>query len=161
MKAEFHFCKKLSTVFCILLMFLIGIARPDDYDRRAKRILDETGVKGGLVVHLGCGDGKLTAAMRDGESYIVHGLDKSTQAVDQAREHIRKLGIYGPVSVGHFDGKRLPYAENLVNLIVAEDLGSVRVAEVMRVLAPGGVLYLKQGDSWIKKIKPRPKNTDE
>ncbi len=30
---------------------------------QAQRILQETGVTGGLVVHVGCGDGKLTAAM--------------------------------------------------------------------------------------------------
>ena len=33
-------------------------------DESAKTILDAAGVKGGLVVHLGCGDGKLTAALR-------------------------------------------------------------------------------------------------
>ena len=32
--------------------------------REARKILSETGIKGGLVVHLGCGDGKLTAALR-------------------------------------------------------------------------------------------------
>ena len=30
----------------------------------AQRILQETGVTGGLVVHVGCGDGKLTMALR-------------------------------------------------------------------------------------------------
>ena len=30
----------------------------------ARQILDAAGVKGGLVVHLGCGDGALTAALR-------------------------------------------------------------------------------------------------
>jgi outer membrane protein assembly factor BamB len=161
MKTVFHFLKKLPNVFCVLLVLLIGTAWPGGYDQRAKQILDETGVKGGLIVHIGCGDGRLTAELRDGESYLVHGLDRSSQAVEEAREHIRKLGIYGPVSVECFNDKHLPYAQNLVNLIVAEDLGGVATAESMRVLVPGGVLYLKQGDSWTRKIKPRPKNTDE
>ena len=30
----------------------------------AKDILDSAGIEGGLVVHVGCGDGKLTAALR-------------------------------------------------------------------------------------------------
>jgi outer membrane protein assembly factor BamB/ubiquinone/menaquinone biosynthesis C-methylase UbiE len=137
------------------------MALPSRYDQRAKQILDVTCVKGGLVVHIGCGDGKLTAALRGGESYLVHGLDSNAQAVKAAREHIRKLGIYGPVSVEEFDGKRLPYAENLVSLVVAEDLGGVTMAEAMRVLAPGGILYVKQDGRWRKTIKPRPKNTDE
>ena len=33
-------------------------------DERARHILEATGVKGGLIVHLGCGDGRLTAALR-------------------------------------------------------------------------------------------------
>lgn len=41
----------------------------------ARDILDATGVKGGLIVHLGCGDGKLTAALRVNDRYLVHGLD--------------------------------------------------------------------------------------
>ena len=38
----------------------------------------------------------------------------------------------------------LPYVDNLVNLVVAENLGKVAMAEVMRVLCPGGVAYVKQ-----------------
>jgi hypothetical protein len=30
-------------------------------------------------------------------------------------------GIYGPVSVDTFDGQQLPYADSLVNVIVASD----------------------------------------
>jgi len=81
--------------------------------------------------------------------------------VARARKYIRSLGIYGYVSVDKLQGNRLPYAENLVNLLVAEDLGDVTMAEAMRVLAPGGALYVKQNGRWSKTIKPRPENTDE
>ncbi|MHC4603670.1 MAG: outer membrane protein assembly factor BamB family protein [Planctomycetota bacterium] len=131
------------------------------WGKSAQEILKESGVKSGLVVHIGCRDGKLTAALRMGDCYLVHGLDTDAQSVRGAREHIRKLGIYGPVSVEEFDGKRLPYADNLANLVVAEDLGGVAKKEAMRVLAPGGVMYVKQDDRWMKTIKPRPKDTDE
>ena len=40
----------------------------------AEGIYRATGVQGGLVVHLGCGDGKLTAALRADDRYRVHGL---------------------------------------------------------------------------------------
>ena len=161
MKTRFIFLGKLAVLLWVSCTLSVVTAQPGDPGRLAKEILNTTGIKGGLIVHIGCGDGKLTAALRAGESYLVHGLDRSTQAVEAAREHIRKLGIYGPVSVEKFDGKHLPYAQNMVNLIVAEDLGVVTMAEAMRVLAPDGVLYVKQDDSWTKKVKPRPKNTDE
>ena len=128
-----------------------------DAGRQARDILVATGVKGGLVVHVGCGDGKLTAALRAGESYLVHGLDADARNVEAARKHIQSLGLYGPVSADRFDGRRLPYADNLVNLVVAEALGSVPMAEVMRVLAPGGVAYVGgQGT-----VKPWPPEIDE
>ncbi len=169
MKTTFRFLTKLLLLLWICVPAKRGpsctlaavIARPRGHDQRARQILDVTGVKGGLVVHIGCGDGKLTAALRASESYLIHGLDSNAQAVKAAREHIRKLGIYGPVSVEEFDGKRLPYAENLVNLVVVEALGGITMAEAMRVLAPGGVLYVKQDGRWRKTVKPRPKNTDE
>jgi outer membrane protein assembly factor BamB/ubiquinone/menaquinone biosynthesis C-methylase UbiE len=143
--------------------------RRDECEQEAKQILNDTGIKGGLIVQLGCGDGTLTAALRTSESYLVHGLDTDAQAVEQAREHIRKMGVYGPVSVERFDGKFLPYAENLVNLVVALNGlpapagsgSSVTMDEVMRVLAPGGAVYVKQNGIWSKSIKPRPENTDE
>ncbi|MFQ6133541.1 MAG: PQQ-binding-like beta-propeller repeat protein [Armatimonadota bacterium] len=127
----------------------------------ARQILEATGVKGGLVVHVGCGDGELTAALRANDSYLVHGLDASPAKVERAREHIRSLGLYGAVSVDRLEGTRLPYVDNLVNLLVAEDLGQVPMREVRRVLAPEGVAYVKMGRRWMKNVKPRPREIDE
>ncbi len=127
----------------------------------ARQILDDTGVKGGLVVHLGCGDGRLTAALRAGDGYLVQGLDANEENVRQAREHLQSQGEYGNVSADLFDRKRLPYADNLVNLVVAEDLGGVAMEEVMRVLAPEGVACVKQGQTWKKTVKPRPDDIDD
>jgi len=128
---------------------------------QARQILSASGVKGGLIVHIGCGDGKLTSALGTGSSYLVHGLDGNLQSVETAREHIRSLGIYGRVSVEQYNGKRLPYADNLVNLVVSEDLGGVLMDEVVRVLCPLGAAYIKQKGQWTKTVKPRPKQMDE
>jgi outer membrane protein assembly factor BamB len=131
---------------------------------QAQQILAATGVRGGLVVHLGCGDGKLTAALHAGDAYLVHGLSADAASVEKAREHIRSLGLYGPVSVEQWtDAARLPYADNLVNLLVISDSGlQIPETEVMRVLAPLGVAYVKAKDgSWTKTQKPWPKDIDE
>ncbi len=108
---------------------------------RACQVLEAAGIRGGLIVHVGCGDGKLTAALRAGDQYLVHGLDCDEANVRAAREHIRSLGLYGNVSIEQFDGKQLPHTDNLVNLVVMRDAGyRIRDEEIMRVLAPGGAV---------------------
>lgn len=126
----------------------------------AREILSATGVKGGLVVHLGCGDGALTAALRSSDSYLVQGLDADRTNVARARKHLRELGLYGKVSAARRAGRHLPYADNLVNLVVAEDLDGVEMDEVLRVLVPGGVAYVRKAGTWTKTIKPRPEEID-
>jgi outer membrane protein assembly factor BamB len=105
----------------------------------AEEILKASGVRGGLVVHLGCGDGRLTAALRPGNGYLVHGLDTDPARVDQARRQLREAGVYGPVSVDRLRGSQLPYADNLANLLVVGGQLSVDRDELLRVLCPGGV----------------------
>ncbi len=53
--------------------------------QQAKDIIKETGIQGGLIVHVGCGDGKLTAALVVNKSYLVHGLDPDVKNVTKAR----------------------------------------------------------------------------
>ncbi|MHC4168440.1 MAG: class I SAM-dependent methyltransferase [Planctomycetota bacterium] len=127
----------------------------------ARDILGNTDVKGGLIVHLGCWDGRLTAALRPSNSYLVHGLDRDAENVAWAREHVRSLGLYGPVSVEQCDGKSLPYADNLVNLVVSERRPLIPIDEIMRVLCPNGVAYIKQDGTWTKKTKPVPDDIGE
>ncbi|MHC4284968.1 MAG: class I SAM-dependent methyltransferase, partial [Planctomycetota bacterium] len=149
---------------CLLAISCISLAaKPQQMtqEQKAAQILRTTGVKGGLIVHIGYGDGNLTAALRANESYLVHGLDTDTKNIEQARKHIRSLELYGKVSVDRLTSRRLPYVDNLVNLIVSEDLGKVSTDEMMRVLCPKGVAYIKKGNKWIKTVKPWPKEIDE
>lgn len=150
-----------ATLGCCAGLAVFSPARAASADAIAAQILSGAGVKGGLIVHAGCGDGKLTAALCAGAPYLVHGLDADAKNVDSAREHIRALGLYGKVTVAQWNGKALPYADNLVNLFVAEDAAQPAPAEVMRVLAPNGVAYLKQNGKWNKTVKPRAKEIDE
>ncbi len=104
----------------------------------AKGILKTTGVTGGLVVHVGCRDGRFTAALHGGDRYLVQGLAANPDDVAAAREHIFSLGLSGKVSVDSWRGKELPYVDNLVNLVVVSSPASVARDEILRVLAPGG-----------------------
>ena len=58
-----------------IVLGLPGAARASQ--EAAPDILKATGVQGGLIVHVGCGDGKLTAELRVDDRYLVHGLDPS------------------------------------------------------------------------------------
>ncbi|MDP7287370.1 MAG: PQQ-binding-like beta-propeller repeat protein [Phycisphaerae bacterium] len=127
----------------------------------AADILKATGIQGGMVVHLGCGDGKITAALHANNGFLIQGLDADPANVDKARKTIGAAGLYGKVSVSHLSGNALPYIDGLLNLVVAEGLGKVSMDEVMRVLCPNGVAYVKQGGSWTKTVKPRPAEIDD
>ncbi len=143
---------------------LTGAARADagrEPQVLAREILDATGVTGGLIVHFGCGNGELTAALRASDSYVVHGLDADAGNVEKARERIRATGLYGKVSAERWRGDGLPYIDNLVNLFVCEDSPGLPMPEVLRVLAPGGVAYIREAGKWTKTVKPRPEGIDD
>ncbi|UCE47372.1 MAG: PQQ-binding-like beta-propeller repeat protein, partial [Phycisphaerales bacterium] len=124
------------------------------YEQKAKQILDAAGIQGGLIIHLNCGDGKLTAAFHMTDCYIVQGLDADVTA---ARLTIQSLGLYGKVSAEPWLGNRLPYVDDLANLVVADGLGRLPMEEVLRVLAPNGVALI----GGKKTVKPRPDGMDE
>jgi len=159
----------LRTAFPFLAILLLSeaalrgadAAAPTSERALARKIIAATGVQGGLVVHLGCGDGKLTAELCAGDSYLVHGLDTDPTHVEAARKHIQSRGLYGKVSVSRWAEGRLPYVDNLVNLLVSEDTTGVSQGEILRVLVPGGVAYTKSGSTWAKVVKPWPKEMDQ
>ncbi len=130
-------------------------------DAAAQEIFTATGVEGGMVVHLGCDDGRLTAALGAEEQFTVHGLDSDAEQVAAARRYIQATGNYGRVSVEQFSGSALPYADSLINLVVAEDAEAVPMAEILRVLAPNGVACTRQDGSWKTTVKPRPDDIDD
>jgi outer membrane protein assembly factor BamB len=147
----------------------------------AQEILKASGVKGGLIVHVGCGDGTFTASLRVNDKFLVQGLDTDPTAVARAREHIRSEGLGGTVSAELFDGEHLPYADSLVNLVVVSSgRGQVANEEIERVLAPRGVVVLQKssvpvptglsplasphpplGEDWLAFRKPVPRDIDD
>jgi autotransporter-associated beta strand protein len=134
---------------------------PTTIEDQAAQILQATGVKGGFIAHIGCGDGQLTAALQENLGYRVQGLDQNPANVAAARQYIMSLGLYGYVSADAWDGAHLPYIDNFVNLAVVQDMSTMTTNEVLRVLAPKGVGYIQQAGSWYKIVKPRPADIDD
>ena len=160
-----HRSQRRGLLFVAIFSALIGSVPEAVADETARdwgrAVLEGAGVGGGLIVHVPCGEGRMTVGLRGDDRCLVQGLDVDAGVVERARGHVRSLGVYGDVSIDTFDGERLPYVDNLVNLLVCEDLGRVPMGEVIRVLVPGGVAYLKSADGWQKTVKPWPDDIDE
>ena len=106
--------------------------------KTANDIIKETGLKGGLVVVVGLDNPGLLAGIAKQGSFVVQGLDTDAGKVAEARETILAKGLYGKVSANLFDGKTLPYVDDLVNGVIS-DRSSVTSEEIERVLVPRGV----------------------
>ena len=87
-----------------------------------REIVRSSRIRGGLIVHIGCDDGKLTRELLASDSFIWHGLDADAMKISAAHRHIGSENVYGRVSFQTLTGTDLPYADNLANLIVADDL---------------------------------------
>ena len=118
-------------------------------------------VTGGVVVHLGCGDARRTASIYSRDSMIIHGFDHDPKKVQAARAYLMARELYGPISVEHHTGRLLPHADNTVNLVLAEDMSLASQEEIMRVLVPQGVAFIRQAGQWNRRVKARPQGIDE
>ncbi|NUQ66169.1 MAG: PQQ-binding-like beta-propeller repeat protein [Pirellulales bacterium] len=106
-------------------------------------VTGDLGVSGGLCVQLGGNDLEQVARLARTGRFIAQVLDPDASEVAKARGAIQAQGLYGVVSVIDRSPKEaLPYAENLVNVVViSKDSGvSPVLSEVARVLCPGGIL---------------------
>ncbi len=153
-------CHVISIAF-ILLALMPGSAQSASVQQQAQEIFQLSGIQGGVIVQVGVSDGKLTAELGKKDCYTVQGLEGDAEKVRNVREMLRSSGQYGRVSVIQWDEDQLPYADGLVNLIIVQESGKVELSEIMRVLAPNGVVLISEGEKWIKKVKPWPKEIDE
>jgi outer membrane protein assembly factor BamB len=147
------------TAVCLCLF-----AAPLGAAERGGLILKDAGVQGGLIVHVGCGDGTKTVTLRPDDRYVVHGLDPDHANIAKARKLISAKGLYGKISVRQWTSDSLPYADGLVNMVLLDR--RVPVDEAIRVLAPGGVVVFAPSISGVSGestglFKPWPKEIDE
>ena len=130
----------------VALTCLLASARAGE-SGLAGRMVEASGLRAGLCVHLGATDGKLTAELSAGGRFVVHGLTPDEAAVEKARALVASKGLYGKVVVEKGDLDHLFYADDMVNLVVVDDLPAatakgLKLEEVYRILAPNGVAYV-------------------
>ncbi|MFT7644073.1 MAG: outer membrane protein assembly factor BamB, partial [Pirellulaceae bacterium] len=138
---NFDSCRIPLVVFTTTLAVLMSFAngRANGQDARPPQT---AGIHGGLAVQLGASDTKAAAELSLTGRYLIHVLDLNADLIAKAQNQLRTNGRYGlawaerPASA-----TRLPYAENMVNLIVVRDY-TVPVAELFRVLTPDGAIVV-------------------
>ncbi len=143
---------------CVVLgLIAVAAARAES----PVEIVRDSGVQGGVIVHVGCGNGELTAGLKLNDRYVVQGLDTDEERVAKAQAIIKRAGVYGTVSADVFDGKNLPYVDNFVNLLVVSSPFDVSREEMIRVLAPRGVVRIQDGDTIEMLFKSWPEEMDQ
>ena len=156
----------------------------------AQIFVQESGFAGGVCVLLE-GSPDLAVDLSSQGRFVVQALYADAGRVEVAREIIKAKGVYGRVSAELLrDPRRLPYAENLINILIAPDFDAfsrrgLGVGEIYRVLRPLGSTFLKvQGEverlkgalreagfqevrviekfgTWLAAVKPWPEGIDE
>ncbi|MFC1764659.1 PQQ-binding-like beta-propeller repeat protein [Planctomycetota bacterium] len=125
------------------------------------QLVTESGFSGGIVVALDFSDGKAIADLAVKDSFVVHSLLTTEAGVEKARREIVAAGRYGRISCDLYNGRDLPYVDGLVNIVLCKSSCQVPAEELMRVIAPGGLLLVEGPGGWKKTVKPKSAGTDE
>ena len=143
------YCRRLPLLLTIAMLPTVvgvdaGAQAAQNTSGTAAAALRAAGRDRGLCLVIGEADGELTAALAKGSRMYVQGCTRNARAVAAARGALVKAGVVARSSIVLREDRGLPYADNLLNLVVSFNLGStgLKVEEVLRVLAPCGVAVL-------------------
>ena len=126
----------------------------------AKLITESSGFTRGICVVVGDKTSNLSVALSRQGRFVVQALVTDNASLKDVRAKLRSAGVYGLVSADRAEYDRLPYAENLINIVVVEDYTDAEehglsIDEIFRVLAPYGSVYLdvsQHSSEWTKSI---------
>jgi ubiquinone/menaquinone biosynthesis C-methylase UbiE len=117
----------------------------------AAHIVEDSGIKQGICLDLGCGIASLGIAVADITEMQVYGVDFSMDMCRRSKDKAYRHCLSGKVVPVQADVHLLPFRDNCAALIVSRgsvffwnDL-SVAFTEISRVLAPGGQAWIGGG----------------
>ncbi|MFC1606509.1 PQQ-binding-like beta-propeller repeat protein [Candidatus Latescibacterota bacterium] len=141
---------RFATAAMILVCLVVHIASGAQLDSDAvvANFMDPSGISRGVCVVIGCNNVDLIRASAGTGDMYVHALDTDHEVVESVKRQLDSDGVYGSAAIAEtFDGKRLPHADNIVDMIILDQTGGNRMAnidvdEMMRVLRPRGKAFL-------------------
>ncbi len=142
--------------WCLILQFTVVL--PAFAGLADEPILGELRHRGGLCVIVAdpVDIDSAVALMSEGP-WVVQWLAPLGSDIATPRRKLQERGLYGRISIDHWAGGRLPYADNLVNGIVVD--GRVVVSdrdELLRVLVPEGSAWVRTASGTERVDKARP-----
>jgi len=104
--------------------------------------------RAGLTVCIGINQADELQAIYKKRAHVVHAVSSDMTTVETLRSQLSQKGIHGRVGVSPYDGKKLPFLRNTVNLLLVSDFEQLQsagltLAECFRILAPYGTLIVK------------------
>ncbi len=128
----------------MLCSLLLGYAQAADIEAFTSHLPS----KSGLIIYLGCTDGKQMIDLAQEGHYVIHGLVLEAKSLDAVRLELLTAKCYGSASVDHVPMESLPYSDNLANLVIVEQgdglaRQGLTADEILRVTAPLGRIMIK------------------
>ncbi len=161
----------ISTVICLLCLAVAGRAETETKQTTpapsktavsmAEKIINDTGIRGGLAVHADCGDGDICMALARSGAFHVHGLVAADADARKTAAHVYAAGLAEKITIDRLRGNSLPYVDNLVRLLICSADTAVPREEIMRVVAPLGAVCFIRGEKVEIVRKPPSKGVDE
>ena len=115
----------------------------------------------GVVVQVNPSDDRIMVRAGKLSGVVVQGVVDDAKMVAALRERIVAARLCRSVSIVQWTGQRLPYIDNLVDVLLLPTAQTVPQAEIQRILVPNGVAFAHAQDRWVKiETKPVPPQLD-
>lgn len=163
-------CKPLFALLLVAGVPAFAANAPGIAWARAHDLVRDAAVAGGICCVTQCADLEFPVALARESTWIVHVLEADEARAAALRDQGLAIGLRPPrFVVEHWTEDRLPYVENLVDLIIAPDAPpeywtDARQGEALRALRPGGKLYGRAADTakaWDVTVKPPLAGVDD
>lgn len=135
---------RLDFALLSALVLAVPVLSAEPAAELAGFISQSAGLDAGMALVINDTDGKLTAALAKGNRLTVQGCVWEDKTIQADRAMLLAEGVAERASLIRIATNGLPYADSLINLMVAASWGRqpLDLAELLRVLAPGGIALI-------------------